>query len=135
MEKVLRTFNLSKIEFIKYQLDKIINHSINILNQTEITVLAYVYIYGVSAQQKLLEDRILTNVNSVINYIARLTKSGFLIKEREETEELEKKPGKKAYTSLTLNSKIEIYDTDFIEVSMVKLDNNSDTVYHPHFRK
>lgn len=132
MEKVLRTFSLSKIEFIKYQLDKIINHSINKLNQTEITVIAYVYIYGVDAQQKLLDDRILTNINSVINYIARLTKSGFLIKEREGAE---KKPGKKAYTSLTINPQIEIYDTDFIEVSMVKLDNDSDLVYHPYFRK
>ncbi|MBK8156848.1 MAG: hypothetical protein IPK55_13095 [Streptococcus sp.] len=72
---------MSKTEFIKFQLDQTINHSTNLLNQTEITVLAYVYTHGVNAAQELLNDRILTNSTSIINYISRLTRAGYLIKE------------------------------------------------------
>lgn len=138
MKKFYREYTLPKIEFIKFQLDQIINFKNNILNQTEITVLAYVYLYGVNAQNKILEDRILTNVNSIINYISRLNIQGYIIKERlqeELIEEGDKKPGKKPYTSLKLNSQITIVEEDYIQISNVKLDTDSDQVYHPNFRK
>ena len=132
MKKFKREYNLPKIEFIKFQLDQTINHTQNLLNSTEITILAYVYCYGIEAKDKLFQDRILTNLNSIINYLSKLTVRGYLIKEpAKEAEHI----GNKGYSSIKLNPNLMITDENFIQVSVVQLDSNSDEVYHPHFRK
>jgi len=132
MKKFKRDYRLSKTEFIKFQLDQTINHSTNLLNQTEITVLAYVYIHGVNAAQELLKDRILTNSTSIINYISRLTRAGYLIKEPKLEADHR---GKKGYSDISINPDIVISEDGFIQVSVVTLDPDSDQVYHPNFRK
>ena len=45
-KKLFKEFVLPPIEFIKYQLNFIINVPIYVLNDTNLTVLAYVYMYG-----------------------------------------------------------------------------------------
>lgn len=131
MKKVAREYNLPKIEFVKFQLESAINHTHKLLNDTEITILAYVYHYGKDAKNRIHQDRILTNENSVKNYIARLTVNGYIIKEPA-IESSHR--GNKGYSNLLLNPNLKILDEDFIQVAIVKL-NNSDTVYHHNFRK
>ena len=132
MKKLFKEYKLSKIEFIKFQLHGIINHSIPILNATELLTLAYIHVYNVDAPQKLLEDRIFTNSNSVTNYISKLTRSGYVMKE---TDEESKGVGKKPYSSIYLNPNIKIEEEDFIQVLSVKVDDTSQVVHHPYYRK
>lgn len=132
LKKFRRDYKLPRIEFVKFQLDQTINHTQKILNDTEITILSYIYCYGMDANDKIYKDRILTNMNSVINYVSKLTRAGYLIKEPaiESTG-----VGKKGYSNIYLNPNLRITDEDFIQVSVVTLDHESDEVFHPHFRK
>lgn len=132
MKKLYRSYKLPKIEFIKCQLDQIINFEQTILNQTEITVLAYVYCFGIDAKDKLFQDRILTNAGSVPNYISRLTRLGYLVKE-ENSEATHR--GKKGYSDIYINPDFKILDENFIQVSVIEIDPDSDMVYHPNFRR
>lgn len=132
LKKFRRDYKLPRIEFVKFQLDQTINHTQKILNDTEITILSYIYCYGMDANDKIYKDRILTNMNSVINYVSKLTRAGYLIKEPA----LESTTvGKKGYSNIYLHPNLKITDEDFIQVSVVTLDHESDEVFHPHFRK
>lgn len=132
MKKFKRDYKLPKIEFIKFQLDQTINHSQKLLNDTELTILSYVHCYGMNCKDRLFNDRILTNVNSIINYLSKLTIRGYIVKEVASDAPHR---GKKGYSDISLNPNLQITEEDFIQVSVVQLDPDSDEVYHPHFRK
>jgi DNA-binding MarR family transcriptional regulator len=133
MKKFKREYRLSKVEFIKFQLDQSINHTSTKLTNTDLIILTYVYLYNLDCHKRLLEDRILTNPNSVINYLAKLTRAGYIVKEEDTTDV--KHRGKRAYSSIKLNPSIMLTEEDFIQVSVVTLDESSDKVYHPNFRR
>jgi len=125
-----RSYTLSSIEFYKFQLNQIINSKVNQLNDTDLTILAYIHIFGKNSTEVILRDRILTNLNSVRNYISRLTKRGYLHKVYEDD------PSKKhSYTDIILNPKIKLLSQNYVQVSVVQLDPESDEVYHVNYRK
>lgn len=132
MKKLFKEYKLSKIEFIKFQLHGIINHSIPVLNDTELLTLAYIHLYNIEAPRKLLEDRIFTNSNSITNYISKLTRFGYVLKEKDEES---KGVGKKPYGKIFLNPQINLEEEDFIQVLHIKLDETSEVVHHPYYRK
>lgn len=118
--KLFKEYRLPPIEFIKFQLNQAINVPIPLLNETNLTILAYVYYYGPEAKKKIVEERILSSTNSCINYFGTLIAQGYLI--RDETE-------------VKLNPKILIQDADYIQINVVKLDNTKYEVYHPYYKK
>lgn len=132
MKKFKREYKLSKIEFIKFQLNQIINHQLTVLHDTDITILAYIYMYGLEATDKILEHRILTSPMSVSNYLSRLTKAGYIVKTPKTQAEHK---GHKGYSDLSLSPNLLIIEEDFIQIDIVSLDKESDEVYHRHYQK
>ena len=120
LKKVYREYHLPPIEFIKFQLNQSINVPVPLLNETNLTILAYVYYYGPDAKKKIVEERILSSSNSCINYFGTLVAQQYLIREDGE---------------IKLNPKILILDADYIQVNMVKLDSSKYEVYHPYYKK
>lgn len=127
-KKILkRTYTLSPIEFYRFQLDQIINSKYDILNSTQITILAYIKVYGLKASDMILKDRILTSYNSVKNYFTWLNSKGYIFKEQGEK--------KNTYINIGVNPKIKLEDSDFVQLTEIKLNAESEEVYHPNFRK
>lgn len=119
--KILKKeYHLPPIEFVKFQLNNIINFPIPVLNDTNITILAYIYYHGPDAKRKIVEDRILTSNNSCINYIGTLTAQRYLIR---------------TDNGVELNPRLFIQDADYIQVNVVKIDTTSNEVYHPYYKK
>lgn len=125
MQKIKREYKLSPIEFYRFQLNNIINGGLPTLSQTDITILAYIYIHGIDSQHLLLTDRIFTHPKSVTNAISSLIQRGYIIKTQIE----------KGRNTLTLNPNIKLLSEDFIQISIVTLDPNSEEVYHKYYRK
>ena len=121
-----REFNLSPIEFIKFQLYNSINLPSPILNETDVTVLAYIHLYGNNAKKKIVEHRIFTNVNSFTNYVSRLRSMEYVEPDPTQGRSKERKP-------LRLNPNIVILDHSHILVTKINLDPTSDKVNHPYF--
>lgn len=122
VKKLVKEYHLPPIEFVKFQLNQSINFPIPLLNDTIITILAYVHYHGPDAKKKIVEDRILTSTNSCINYISTLIHQGYLHR-------LDDKK------TVILNPKILILDSDYIQVNVVKLDETKNEVYHPYYKK
>ncbi len=128
MEKYKREYSLSPIEFIKYQLNQSINFPEPVLNETDITILAYVHAYSGQAKGQILKDRILTSPNSFVNYISKLKNMGYLLKTDEKVNPRNPKPPQ-------LNPNLLIVGESFIQVTIVKLDPSNAQVYHPYYQK
>lgn len=112
-----REYSLGKVEFIKYQLNQSINVPEPTLNETYLTVLAYIYVYKEQAKDRLLQDKILTSMNSIVNYIGFLKKLSYI----------------DPVTKL-LNPKIMLAESDFVIINTVKLDTTNEKVYHPYYK-
>lgn len=121
-KKLFKEFVLPPIEFIKYQLNFIINVPIYVLNDTNLTVLAYVYMYGSKAKNKIVSDRILMSFNSCVNYMSTLKRQGYLIADPENK------------TGFVLNPKLKILDEDYTQLIIVRKDQTTNEVYHRHFK-
>lgn len=119
-----REFNLSPVEFIKFQLYNAINLPNPILNESDITVLAYIHVYGAEAKKKIVEHRIFTNINSFSNYVTRLRSMGYI----DSTEEGRRK-------LLRLNPDIVLVKESYILISNINLDKTSTKVVHPYFKE
>ena len=113
-----REYILPKIEFYKYQLNRSINCPVPVLNDTDITILAYIYVYGDKTTDMIIRDRILTSRNSCVNYIVKLKKMGYAEK----------------IDTLKLNPYLKISDEDFVEIVKVIVTDEK-KVYHPYFRE
>lgn len=122
-----REFNLSPIEFVKFQLYNSINLPSPILNETDVTVLAYIHLYGNEAKKKIVEHRIFTNVNSFTNYVSRLRAMGYVEPDPTQGRSKERKP-------LRLNPDIILVDHSHILLSKINLDPSSNKVNHPYFK-
>jgi hypothetical protein len=119
MEKIYkREYKLPKIEFYKYQLNRSINCPEPVLNETDITILAYIYVYGNRTTDMIIRDRILTSRNSCVNYIVKLKKLNYAVKDPD----------------LKLNPNLQISDTDYIEVVTIH-KTDEEKVYHPYYRQ
>lgn len=114
-----RTYLLPKIEFIKFQLNQSINVPILVLNDTNLTIMAYIHEYGAEAKHKIIQERILTSVNSCVNYFSQLKALGYIIQE-----------GK----TYKLNPKLYICPTDFTQISQVQIDTSKNEVYHVYYK-
>jgi hypothetical protein len=121
VKKLFKEYHLPPIEFVKFQLNQSINFPIPLLNDTIITILAYVYYYGPSAKDKIVGDRILTSKNSCINYISTLIAQGYLVRNDDKT--------------VSLNPKLLILDSDYMQINLVKLDTSKNEVYHPYYKR
>jgi hypothetical protein len=126
MEKLVKNLSLSPIEFVKFQLNQAINVPVKFLNDTDITVLAYVHVYGKNAKVKCLKEQILTAENSFINYISKLRGMGFIQKSAP-------KHTPNAGIPL-LNPDLLILNEDFILVTVIKKDPNNAKVYNPYHK-
>lgn len=118
--KFRRTYTLSPVEFIKFQLNQAINFPIPNLNETDITILAYIYLYKLDAKDKIVKDRILTSITSCHNYFVKLKHMQYILK----TEE-----------GYVLNPQLKIIDESFIQINDVNLDLSNSNVNHPYFKK
>jgi len=127
MIKLKQELSLSPIEFIKFQLNQAINTPASVLNDTDITILAYVYLYGKDAKITCLKHQILTSSNSFINYISKLKNLGYL--ERQEGKINPRNP-----IPPKLNKNIQISDNSFILVSIIHKDDQNVKVYHPYHK-
>ena len=114
-----RTYCLPKIEFIKFQLNQSINVPILVLNDTNLTILAYIYVYGKDAKSMIVGHRILTNVNSCVNYFSQLKAQGYIIQED------------KVYY---LNPKIYICTENYTQITQVEIDHTKNEVYHVYYK-
>jgi hypothetical protein len=126
MEKLVKKLSLSPIEFAKFQLNQAINVPLKVLNDTDITVLAYVHVYGNNAKHKCLREQILTAENSFINYISKLRGAGYIEKALPK--------GVKGERNLKLNPSLLILDEDFMLVTIVSKDPNNVKVYNPYHK-
>lgn len=117
-----KEFSFSPVEFYKFQLYQLINVPIPVLNETNITVLAYVHVYKEEASYKIIKDRILTSINSCYNYFSTLKNMGYLIKE----------DGDKSYY---LNPQMHIEDNDYLYIIKVGKDESNSTVNHPYYEE
>ena len=122
-----REFKLSPVEFVKFQLYNSINLPIPILNETDITVLAYIHLYGNDSKKKIVDHRIFTSVSSFTNYVSRLRSMGYIEADPTKGRSKERKP-------LRLNPNLVIVPNDHILLSKVHLDTNSDKVNHPYYK-
>ena len=68
---------VSKEELVKHQLQWIL-HNVIKLNDTDLTVLAYVFLHGRASVDKIVEDGVLTNSKTVENYISRFRKKSLI---------------------------------------------------------
>lgn len=118
MQIFKREYNLPTLEFVKYQLNRSINVPVPSLNDTDITVLAYVYVYGDDTHDKIIEHRILTSRNSCVNYIVKFKRMGYVIKDEQ---------------GLRLQPNLKITNEPFTEVSIVK-PTDEERVFHPFFQ-
>lgn len=125
--KLKREYSLSPIEFIKYQLNQAINIPAPKLNETDITILAYVHHYKDKAKDKVLEDRILTSPNSYINYVSKLKGMGYITKEE--------KTNPKSPAVPIINPLLRLEEEDFITLVIVRKDPNKNEVYHPYYKQ
>lgn len=71
---------LSKEELVSFQL-KFTLRKFN-FNETELLVLAYIYLYGDGATDKILKDKVLGSYQTVKNYISKLRKSKVILEDR-----------------------------------------------------
>lgn len=76
-----KTYRLPIVEFYKFQLNISINLPVHVLNDTDVTILAYVVVYGEEAKRKIVEDRILTSPFGCLNYLRTLCDMNYLVKE------------------------------------------------------
>lgn len=116
-----RPYNLPLVEFYKFQLNFAINVPMYVLNDTYITVLAYVAIFGNSkdAKMKIIEKQILTSMNSCANYFSQLTALGYLTK---------------VDNGYILNEKIKLVESDFNLILIIRNDLTNDGGYHPYHK-
>ena len=126
MEKLVKKLTLSPVEFVKFQLNQAINVPVKMLNDTDITVLAYVQVYGKQAKYKCLKEQVLTAENSFINYISKLRGMGYIQKSKPKGDPLAGTP--------MLNPDILILDQDFILVTIISKDPENVKVYHPYHK-
>lgn len=120
MEKIIRRYFLSPVEFIKFQLTQAINWPYQNLNETDITILAYIYLYSSKSKSQIVADRILTSMSSCHNYFVKLKQMEYIVKTKD---------------GYILNPKIVILSEDFLLISEVKVDKDNNKVNHPYFQK
>lgn len=72
-----KTLKLSKIELIKFQLRYILMNVIRV-TETELEVLAYIYLYGRKAIFEITKVRFLTSEKTVENMITAFRKKGLV---------------------------------------------------------
>lgn len=128
MEKFKREYSLSPIEFVKYQLNQSINFPEPVLNETDITILAYVYAYGGGAKKQILKDRILTSPNSFVNYISKLKNMNYILRVDEKVNPRNPRPPQ-------LNPNLIILKESYIQINIIKLDPSNAEVFHPYYQK
>lgn len=75
---------VNKIELIKFQIKWIV-HPNFLLTDKDLTILAYVYLYGGKAIEKMLDDKISSSQKSLENYISRFRKLTLIEGLRENT--------------------------------------------------
>jgi hypothetical protein len=126
MEKLVKKLTLSPIEFVKFQLNQVINVPVKMLNDTDITVLAYVHVYGKQSKYKCLKEQVLTAENSFINYISKLRGMGYIQKSKPKGDPLAGVP--------MLNPDILILNEDFILMTVITKDPDNVKVYHPYHK-
>lgn len=69
--------SLNLTEFLKFQLRYLIKGVK--MSEGELTLLSYIFLYGESAVQKMLDDGYSKSKPSLTNYLGRLRKEGVLI--------------------------------------------------------
>lgn len=74
---------VSKEELVRFQLQYTLEQYD--IADTELTVLAYIYLYGRDAIQKLLDDTILKSKKSIENIITKYRKEGIIHGLRQDT--------------------------------------------------
>jgi hypothetical protein len=117
-----REFTLSKVEAIKWQFNTAINTYGSVINETQLYVLAYVYVYGYrEGKKKLVSDRVFTSKNSVVNYITTLKDMGYLVRSSE--------------GMISINPNLKIYDEDFVVLHIVHVDQENYDIEHPYYKR
>ncbi len=119
MKVYKKEYSLSPVEFIKLQLYFLINVPVPILNETDITVLAYVHVYKEQARDKIFRDRILTSINSCYNYFSKLKSMNYLEKKED---------------YFVLNPQMVIEDENFVQIFDIKKDESKSNVNHPYYQ-
>lgn len=81
--KILKEYAFNELVSTQLQLDLMFNYPVKQLNDTEVKILAYIFVYGALAEEKLLEDKIMLTQNSLNNYFSSLRKRKLLTGERQ----------------------------------------------------
>ena len=119
MKVVKRSYELSPVEFYRYQLEEIINFKYKRLTHTDITLMAYLKVFDKDYENSLMRDRIFTNPLSIKNTVSKLKKAGYLIKG----------------DALTLNPKISLQNEDFVQVTTFTRNDSLTEVFHKYYQK
>lgn len=101
MKKVTKTYPMDNLRFIEFQLNLLFNYPHKQITDTEVRILAYVFLFKTSAEQKLLDDKVFQTYPSLNNYLSKLRKKKLLLGERQY------KPTK---LEPILNEKIKLYN-------------------------
>lgn len=112
-----RSFKVSPVEFYRIQLE----HICNGVNQTKLTILAYLYYYGYTkGVEKILEDRIVVSMSSLYNFTSTMRKEGLIVGYEDD---------------IRLNEEIKLVDDPHVTLFFLDIDESKDEVNHKHFRK
>jgi len=108
---------VSPTEFYRIQLGFIAPH----INNTMLTILAYVKHYGYAdAMTKLYEDRVLTSMGSIKNYLTDLRKAGLLIGYEPD---------------VRLNDDILIFEQDLVYMLILDKDETKNETKHRYYKE
>jgi len=109
MHKIKLDYKMDELRFVEFQLTLLFNYPKFQLNNTDIRVLAYVFLYGSDSERKLLEDNIFKSQQSLNNSFSKLRKLSLLKGERQY------RPTKLVPE---LNSKIKLYKPEPCEFTI-----------------
>jgi hypothetical protein len=112
-----RTFEVGPVEFYRIQLGFILPG----LNNTLLTVLAFLYHHGAEeAQKRILNRKIFTSRKSYDNVITQLRKDGLLLG---------------FHPDIRLHADIKLCDQDNVTLLVLKRDETKDAIGHRYYQE
>lgn len=111
-----REFDVSPVEFYRIQLSLIIPN----LNNTKLTVLAYIAHYGYKeARKKIIQDGIVTSQYSLHNFISEMRTKGIIMGYKDD---------------VNLHEDIFLCKENHVTIFQLTKNENKDEVGHKYFR-